>query len=378
MPIKVLIVDDTILYRKVIGDILKSEKDIEVVGTANNGKIAISRIASLKPDLLTLDIEMPVCNGLEVLEYLRHNHPHIGAIMLSSLTRKGGDMTIKALELGAFDFMPKPEGGSMAENQAFIKNDLIAKIKMYARRQSSHRRFKGISPATPPVKASQTTGTARTTATATVKAKTAAPGQTVAAKKRSLASTIIAIGISTGGPNALTRMMPMLTAPIGAPIVIVQHMPPLFTKSLADSLNSKCSITVKEAEDGEILKNDVAYIAPGGKQMKIAAHPGGHGKVKITDDAPENNCKPSADYLFRSVASIYKERATGVIMTGMGNDGTKGLRLIKRHGSPVIAQDEASCVVYGMPKEAVNAGVVDISLPLDRIAAEIIKTTKKP
>ncbi|MEA3347690.1 MAG: chemotaxis-specific protein-glutamate methyltransferase CheB, partial [Pseudomonadota bacterium] len=304
-------------------------------------------------------------NGLEVLEYLHKNHPQISAIMLSSLTRKGGDMTMKALELGAFDFIPKPEGGSMAENQALIKEALIPKVRAYARRHSIKRLIKGGSPApgnkvTQPPK--QTTATPKTTP----------------AKRRSLASTIIAVGISTGGPNALTRMLPMLTAPIGVPIVIVQHMPPMFTKSLADSLNNKCSLKVKEAEDGEVLKNDIVYIAPGGKQMKIVANPGSHGRVKITDDAPENNCKPSADYLFRSVASLYRERTTGVIMTGMGNDGTKGLRLVKRHGSPVIAQDETSCVVYGMPKEAVTAGVVDISVSLDRIAAEIIKTVKKP
>ncbi|MBN2810077.1 MAG: chemotaxis response regulator protein-glutamate methylesterase [Deltaproteobacteria bacterium] len=373
MPIKVLIVDDTILYRKVIGDILKEESDIEVVGTANNGRIAISRIESLKPDLLTLDIEMPVCNGLEVLEYLKENHPQTGAIMLSSLTRKGGDMTMKALELGAFDFMPKPEGGSMAENQAFIKKDLIAKIRMYARRHLLKRLLQGEAPQTAPNRSAP--GYTPRAASA-LQSPTGVLTQPVASKKRHFSSTIIAIGISTGGPNALSRMLPMLTAPIGVPIVIVQHMPPLFTKSLADSLNNKCSLNVKEAEDGEILSNDVVYIAPGGKQMKIIANPGGHGKIKITDDAPENNCKPSADYLFRSVAGVYQERATGVIMTGMGNDGTKGLRLIKRHGSPVIAQDEESCVVYGMPKEAVNAGVVDISLPLDRIAAEIVKTIK--
>ena len=376
MPIKVLVVDDTILYRKVIGDILKSEADIEVVGTANNGKIAISRIVSLQPDLLTLDIEMPVCNGLEVLEYLRQNHPHISAIMLSSLTRKGGDMTIKALELGAFDFIPKPEGGSMAENQAFIRDALIPKVKAYARRHSIKRLLNGGQRKTSPSSVKQPSG--RTTPPPKTAPVKTVPGKTVPVKRRHLPSTIITIGISTGGPNALTCMLPMLSAPIGVPIVIVQHMPPLFTKSLADSLDSKCSLKVKEAEDGEVLKNDVVYIAPGGKQMKIVAAGGSHGKVKITDDAPENNCKPSADYLFRSVASLYKEKATGVIMTGMGNDGTKGLRLIKRHGSPVIAQDEESCVVYGMPKEAVNAGVVDLSVSLNRIAAEIIKSIKKP
>ena len=370
MPIKILVVDDTILYRKVIGDILKGEDDIEVVGTASNGKIAISRIASLQPDLLTLDIEMPVCNGLEVLEYLRRNHPQISAIMLSSLTRKGGDMTMKALELGAFDFIPKPEGSSMAENQALIREALIPKVKAYARCLSIKHLLKG-RVQTPADKILQPS--ARTAATVKIEAIKTAP-----AIQRHLPSTIITIGISTGGPNALTRMLPMLSTPVGVPIVIVQHMPPLFTKSLADSLNNKCSLSVKEAEDGEILKNDVVYIAPGGKQMKIVAGTGNHGKVKITDDAPENNCKPSADYLFRSVASLYKERATGVIMTGMGNDGTMGLRRIKRHGSPIIAQNEESCVVYGMPKEAVKAGVVDISVPLNQIAAEIIKTVKKP
>ncbi len=369
MPIKVLVVDDTILYRKVISDILKAEDGIEVVGSANNGRIAISRINILKPDLLTLDIEMPVCNGIEVLEYLRENRIATSAIMLSSLTRKGGDMTMKALELGAFDFIPKPEGGSMAENQAFIKQTLIPKIKAYARHHSIRSVLSGRKSSPAPIATSPSRPTA---------APATAPTTRVAAKKRTRPSSIIAIGISTGGPNALTRMLPMLQAPIGVPIVVVQHMPPLFTKSLASSLDSKCSLQVKEAEDGEVLQNNVVYIAPGGKQMKIIAEASGHGKVKITDDAPENNCKPSADYLFRSVASLFKDRVTALIMTGMGNDGTKGLRLIKRHGAPVIAQDEHSCVVYGMPKEAVNAGVVDISLPLDKIAAEAVKTLKNP
>lgn len=371
MAIKVLVVDDTVLYRKVIGDILKAEDGIEVVGTANNGKIAISRINSLKPDLLTLDIEMPVCNGIEVLEYLRENKIDTNAIMLSSLTRKGGDMTMKALELGAFDFIPKPEGGSMAENQAFIKQTLIPKVKAYARHHSIKSVLSGRrkSPAS-----SGTTKPAPRPATAS----SPAPAVRINTKKRARPSSIIAIGISTGGPNALTRMLPMLQAPIGVPVVIVQHMPPLFTKSLASSLDNKCSLQVKEAEDGEVLQDNIVYIAPGGKQMKIIAEASGHGKVKITDDAPENNCKPSADYLFRSVASLFKDRVTALIMTGMGNDGTKGLRLVKRHGAPIIAQDEQSCVVYGMPKEAVNAGVVDISLPLDQIASETVRTLKKP
>jgi two-component system chemotaxis response regulator CheB len=188
-------------------------------------------------------------------------------------------------------------------------------------------------------------------------------------------SSIVAIGISTGGPNALSQMLPKLPADIGVPIVIVQHMPPLFTQSLANSLNNKCAITVREATNGEPLLPNVAYVAPGGKQMKIMA--GGDGTqrvIKITDDAPENNCKPSADYLFRSVADHYVGRATGVIMTGMGSDGTAGLKLMKKNGASIIAQDEASCVVFGMPKEPIESGIVDVVAPLDRIAAEILKT----
>lgn len=358
MPIRVLVVDDTILYRKIIGDILKAENDIEVVGTANNGKIAISRIATLKPDLLTLDIEMPICNGLEVLQHLKEHKLPTSAIMLSSLTRKGGDMTVKALELGAFDFIPKPEGGSMQENQSFIRETLLPKIRAYSRRLGNKINFRSPLPAAPEPRPLPKPSTG---------------------KKRTQTSNIIAIGISTGGPNALARMLPMIMPPFGVPIVVVQHMPPLFTKSLANSLNGKCTLEVKEAEDGETLKNDVVYIAPGGKQMKIVAgNPGGHGKVKITDDAPENNCKPAADYLFRSVASLYRERATAVVMTGMGNDGSKGLRLIKRHGAPTIAQDEESCVVFGMPKEAITLGVVDTVAALDNIAAEIVRTVRKP
>ncbi len=377
MSVRVLVVDDTILYRKVISDILKAEDNIEVVGTASNGKIALTKIASLKPDLLTLDIEMPVCDGLGVLEHLRREHPEVGAIMLSSLTRRGGEMTMKALELGAFDFIPKPDGGTAAENQAAIREALIPKINAYARRLSLKKRLqeRGHGPIIAPGRRDTVAG--RTGTHPAGEAAGKAPAITPA-RKRALASTIVAIGISTGGPNALTKMLPMLPSPLGVPIVIVQHMPPLFTKSLAESLDSKCALKVKEGENGEPLKNDVIYIAPGGKQMKVVAAGPGHGRIKLTDDPPENNCKPSADYLFRSFAALYKERATGVIMTGMGNDGTKGLLLFKRHGAPVIAQDEQSCVVYGMPKEAVNAGVVNIQVPLDRIAAEIVKTIKKP
>jgi two-component system chemotaxis response regulator CheB len=188
---------------------------------------------------------------------------------------------------------------------------------------------------------------------------------------------VIGIGISTGGPNALAAMLPLLRGDIDVPILIVQHMPPLFTKSLAASLDAKSALTVKEGEDGETIKNNVVYIAPGGRQMKVTLGANAATKIiRVTDDPPENNCKPSVDYLFRSLAHHYVGRSTGVIMTGMGNDGTLGLRLMKRSGAAVIAQDEASSVVFGMPKEAIEAGVVDIVAPLDKIAGEIMKTVK--
>jgi two-component system chemotaxis response regulator CheB len=194
--------------------------------------------------------------------------------------------------------------------------------------------------------------------------------------KRSKAE-IIAIGISTGGPNALARMLPMIPGDIGVPIVIVQHMPPMFTQSLASSLASKCAISVREARQGEPLLPNTAFIAPGGKQMKIVAGADGKNRIiNITDDPPENSCKPSVDYLFRSVADHYVGRSTGVIMTGMGSDGTKGLKQLKKNGATIIAQNEATCVVFGMPKAAAETGLADAVLPLDQIADMIVRTVR--
>ena len=188
---------------------------------------------------------------------------------------------------------------------------------------------------------------------------------------------IIAVGISTGGPNALAKMLPMIPKDIGVPILIVQHMPPMFTRSLANSLAAKCAIEVREAKQGDPILPNTALIAPGGKQMKIVAGADGRSRIiKITDDPPENSCKPSVDYLFRSVAHHYVGRATGVIMTGMGSDGTEGLKLLKQNGATIIAQDEATCVVYGMPKEAAESGLADAVLPLHQIADRIVRTVR--
>jgi len=363
--LKVLVVDDTVVFRKIVAEGLAELPHVEVVGTANNGKIAISKIERLTPDLLILDIEMPVMNGLEVLTYIRKEFPNVGAIVLSTLTQKGGEITLKALELGAFDFIPKPKDGTMAENRERIRDTLAPMLRAFVRRVQITNILKGKE--YPPSKAREPQ---RGSAGVVQRMRTAA-GQ-----KRTK-SELIGIGISTGGPNALAEMLPQLPSDLDVPIVIVQHMPPIFTQSLAVSLNSKCAIEVKEAVDGHPLQPNTALIAPGGKHMKVVAGADGKNRIiRITNDPPENNCKPSVNYLFRSISQHYVGRATGVIMTGMGSDGTIGLKLMKRNGAIVIAQDEASSVVFGMPKEPIEAGIVDVIAPLNKIAEEICRTVR--
>lgn len=377
-PLKALVVDDTIVYRKIVGDVLSTIPGIKVVGTANNGKIAMSKIKTLKPDIITLDIEMPEMNGLDVLKRLNTEAPEIKTIMVSTLTREGGEMTIKALELGAFDFIPKPLEGTMKENTDKIFEALVPIVKVLKRKFEIQSILKGrrtSNKAPLPVKERKKSPLVRSKSR---------PDDIIERMKKltkravTQKSEIVTIGISTGGPNALAKMMPELPGDIGVPILIVQHMPPIFTQSLAKSLDSKCEIKVKEATEGDVIEPNIAFIAPGGKQMKIVAGTDGLSrKIKITDDPPENSCKPSVDYLFRSVASHYVGRSTGVIMTGMGSDGTRGLADIKENGGVVIAQNEETCTVFGMPKDPIEKKIADIVAPLDQIASEITKTVKK-
>jgi two-component system, chemotaxis family, protein-glutamate methylesterase/glutaminase len=359
-PLRVLVVDDTVVYRKIVSDVLADIPGVEVVGTAHNGKAALLKIRTLQPNLLTLDIEMPEMSGLELLERMQTEAPDVGAIMLSTLTQEGGAMTMRALELGAFDFIPKPQSGSMDSNKSAVLQALGPLLKAFRRSRSIDGPLRRPKPAVPS------------------KISTKPPASTAGAlrpQKRPLPSSIIGIGISTGGPNALAHTLPQLPANIGVPVVIVQHMPAMFTQSLARSLDAKCALAVQEAVNGEPLQPNTVYIAPGGKQMKIVAGAGGLQRViKITDDPPENSCRPSVDYLFRSIAEMYVGRATGVIMTGMGSDGTSGLMQMKQNGAFIIAQDEASCVVFGMPKEPIQRGIVDKVVPLNQISGEIVKT----
>ncbi len=371
--LRVLVVDDTIVYRAAISDIIKEIPGVELVGVAHNGKIALSKIETLKPDILTLDIEMPVMNGLEVLAEIQKNHPGVGAIMLSTLTADGSEMTMRALELGAFDFILKPQSTSAAEGKLEIKRSLQPMLEAFAKSTTaSNLLSKKVLPARPqPMLRSRGLGQGVT------EKKGLTPLKTLGSGLKRGKSEIVTIGISTGGPNALTQMLPRLPGDLGVPVVIVQHMPPVFTKSLAASLDKKCALTVKEAEEGEAIQANVVYIAPGGKQMKLVASADGKNRcIKLTNDPPENSCKPSVDYLFRSVGDYYVGRTTAVIMTGMGSDGTKGLAALKDKGAHIIGQDEATCVVYGMPKAPADLGYVHVVAPLNKIADEIVKSVR--
>lgn len=360
MKIKVLVVDDTIFYRKIISEILASFPFVEVVGTANNGEIAMSRIRLLKPDLLTLDVEMPAMNGLMVLQEIRNRNLPVDCLMLSSKTLQGCEITLHSLELGAFDFITKPDDLSPAVNLNLLTRELLRKLKIYAELMRMLD-VRGKRPLGCPASALQPSERLAIT-------------EIPAVAKRTEKSQAVAIGVSTGGPYALSRVLPALPGDIGVPVFLVQHMPPLFTESLAHSLDSKCRLTVKEAVDGEVVRKNCVYVSPGGKQMMVASGVGHAKLIRVTDAPPENNCKPSADYLFRSVAREYGSKATCVVMTGMGTDGKLGLAVTRASGAVNIAQNEETCVVYGMPKAAIEAGLINIIAPLEKLAETILKT----
>lgn len=341
--LRVMVVDDTVLYRKVLSDILSSIQGVEVVGTATDGKVALAKIPQLEPDLLTLDFDMPIMDGLEVLERVRRDHPDLKVVMVSTHTKEGAAITLKALELGALTFVTKPKTDNPLSSQNVLLDQLLPVVKeIMAQLQPSQPAVSNAAPRT----VTSVAGTGRI--------------------------RIVAIGISTGGPKALAELIPCLPKDLRTPVVIVQHMPSEFTAALAESLDRKSALTVIEAENGMALRGGTVFIAPGGKQMKVV-NTSGKSVLEINSDPPENHCQPSVDYLFRSISKVYGKHALGIIMTGMGSDGVLGLRLMKRLGAQVIAQDKQSCVIFGMPGEAINAGVVDSVVPLDHIASEIVQ-----
>jgi two-component system chemotaxis response regulator CheB len=334
--------------------VLSSLPGVEVVGLAQNGKIALQKVQELKPDLLTLDMEMPEMDGLAVLDALKGMQGAPTVIVVSALTLHGGRLTLQALQRGAFDFITKPDESGAEKSRESLRQEL----KALSLRLGVRGILRGITTATPP----------SPPVPSNAAAISVVPSRAVPVTQK---PEMLLIGVSTGGPNTLATLLPALPANLGVPVLIVQHMPPLFTQSLAENLDAKCALRVREAAHEEIAEPNTVYIAPGGRQMRIAPGPDGRKIIQITDDPPENNCRPAVDYLFRSAATHYPGRSLAVILTGMGSDGTLGLRLLKRHGCHVIAQDEASSVVWGMPTAAVDAGVADVVLPLDAIASKI-------
>lgn len=351
--LRVLVVDDTAIYRKIVSDVLRDIPGVEVVGTAVDGAVALEKIAELRPDVITLDLEMPHVTGVGVLRRLRAQPHSPGIIMLSAFTTQGAAATTEALRLGAFDFVLKPSGQSPTESAAQLKEQLAARLAAFATSRGWSLPSR-IDPPAPPH--------AKVTLSRIVPAACNVPPE------------VIVLGISTGGPDALTRMIPQLPADLAAPVFIVQHMPPLFTKSLADDLNQRSVLRVSEATEGQLARPGDVLIAPGGRHMKLERTEFG-AVARLTDDPPENSCRPAVDYLFRSAAHHYGNRVLGVVMTGMGNDGTLGCRLLKRQGATIVTQDRESCVVYGMPAMVVEAGLSEMVVPLAEMAKQLVELT---
>jgi two-component system, chemotaxis family, protein-glutamate methylesterase/glutaminase len=352
MPkLRVLIVDDSVVIRRLVSDIISADSDLEVAGVAANGRIALDRIPQVNPDIITLDVEMPVMDGLETLKELRRTYPRLPVIMFSTMTERGGVTTLDALSLGASDYVTKPANvGRVGEGIARVRDDLIPKIKALCGRRCSEFRV-------------PSSGLTRNP-----KAKT----QNLTLRSSAARVEIVAIGTSTGGPNALADLLPELPGDFPVPVVIVQHMPPIFTKLLADRLAARIPLEIAEGNAGDLLKPGKIWIAPGDYHMGLERTATG-ARVKLDQEPPENSCRPAVDALFRSVVQVYGAGALGVILTGMGQDGLRGCEHIRDAGGQVLIQDEASSVVWGMPGFVARAGLADKELPLNQLGEEIVR-----
>jgi two-component system chemotaxis response regulator CheB len=345
--VRVLIVDDSAVVRRLLEELLRDVPGVEVVGTAPNGEIALQRIDRLKPDVVTLDIEMPVMDGMQTLRALRDRGSAIRVVMFSTLTARGGHATLEALSLGADDYVTKPSRMSAAdETLGELRQELTAKILQFF-----------------------------------IKRPTAANGQPARAARMTIQRAaakvdIVAIGVSTGGPTALTHILSTLPADFPCPIVVTQHMPPMFTRLLAERLASKSRLRVEEAGEGSRLEPGLALIAPGGHHLKFRSEKGSV-VVALDDGPPENSCRPAVDVMFRSVASIYGRNTLAVILTGMGRDGFEGTKQLKAVGASVLAQDRATSVVWGMPGYVVEAGLADIVAGIDDIGPTITSLARR-
>lgn len=348
--VRVLIVDDAVVVRRIVSDVLTSDPQIEVVGTAANGRIGLQKIELLNPDAVTLDVEMPEMNGIESVREIRKRWPRLPVIMFSTLTERGASTTLEALALGANDYVTKPANvGSVQVAMDRIREDLIPKLKALC----------------PLVVGRPVAAPAPVTRIAPL----VAPPRAAGARQR---VDVVVIGVSTGGPNALAVVLPHLPRTLPVPVLIVQHMPPVFTRLLAERLASKSQLRVAEATAGQPVEPGLALIAPGDFHLTIERSRASV-VAALNQESPENSCRPAVDVLFRSAARVFGPHVLAVVLTGMGQDGLRGCEAVREAGGQAIAQDEASSVVWGMPGFVARAGLADRVLPLDQVGAEITR-----
>jgi two-component system chemotaxis response regulator CheB len=341
--IKVLVVDDSALMRRIVSDMINSEEDMEVIDIARNGQDMLSKLLKHNPDVVTLDVEMPVMDGITALKEMKKNHISTPVIMLSSVSRSGTALTMDCLDSGAFDFVSKPSG-SISLDINKVKDELILKVKLaYEKNSGKNQPKENIA-----VKTEKTSSIRK------------APNGKVEA---------VVIGASTGGPKALYSVITALPEKLGVPVFIVQHMPVGFTKAFAERLNSNSSIKVVEANEGDLIEKDVVYIAPGGFHMEVKSDR----RIHLNTEPTIWGVRPAVDKLFISGSKVYGSHLLSVVLTGMGKDGAQGTVEIKKAGGITIAEDKSTCTIYGMPKAAYETGMVDLVLPLEEVAGQIIK-----
>jgi len=399
--LKILVVDDAVTFRQILSKILSAFEDVDMVGAASNGKIALSKIELKQPDLVLLDVVMPEMDGLETLERIRKKHPHIDVIMISGMDQEAANNTLKALASGALDFIPKSQGASADENFIGLKSTLSRLIQV-ARTRKYSRQARGLSPS-PLLQVSSVGSSLRLEPTRIITPdlytptenrlkssplfKPSEPDKNLSIpiqaeikprpRKKTERIDVVVIGVSTGGPNALQEIIPKFDKNFPVPILIVQHMPPMFTASLAARLNNISAIKVVEGEDSQFVEKGVMYIAPGGRHMVVRKDKYYSVSIGLTDSPPVNSCRPSVDVLFRSVAMTYGGNVLTVILTGMGNDGVAGVAAIRRKGGYSIVQDEKTSLIWGMPGSVVAANQADAIVPIDMMAYKIMDIVRK-
>jgi two-component system chemotaxis response regulator CheB len=370
MTLKVMVVDDSALYRQLVKNTLRNVPDVQVIGLASTGLEALAKIPELQPDLLTLDVQMPDMNGLELLREIKKRRLGVKAIMLSSLTAQGAQVTTDALLAGAFDFIQKPNSNDAETNRKLLDDLLSEKIKAFRESRSiimpARKALDAVSRSFEWKSKADVEQPPMDTAIAGVK-----PGSTAFSAKPSRIDAVI-IGTSTGGPLALREVIPQLPGALGVPVFVVQHMPPGYTKSLATRIGEMSSLPVLEAANNMIVEPNRVYFAPGGLHMGIE-NQRGHFIISTSDLPPEHNCRPAVNYTLRSAVQAYSGHLLVVILTGMGRDGTEGCRLVRQHGGSVLAQHPDGCVVYGMPKAVVEEQLANRVVPLEKMASWIVR-----